>query len=191
MFMQVIYDIICNLNGILHIATDWMLGIPVLNYLAVALNWLFDGLKAIQYNLLFSDLVSLQPNLDEYSVWHYRVNYGLHFLFAVINYLILIYGTMFIIAKIVSRIEAGKIRKLEKALNDKLHEAGSKAVYQCHYSDWKYVMSYDESPFEEARKYMRKTIAELDLFIRSGGNAEDIATVEDVYCLNSRIRENT
>lgn len=40
------------------------------------------------------------------------------------------------------------------------------------------------------KTYMRKTIAELEQFISSGGNAEDISTVEDIYRLNSRLREN-
>lgn len=191
MFIQVIYDISCFLNSVLHIATDWMLGIPVLKYLAVALNWVFDGLKTVQYHLLFSDLINLQPNPNEYSVWHYRVNYGLHFLFALIFYLIVLFGIIFLITEIESRIEAKKIRKLEKALNDRLHEVGSKAVYQCRYEDWKYVMSYDESPFEEACKYMRNTIAELEWFVSSGGNAQDISTVEDIYSLNRCLKENS
>lgn len=52
-------------------------------------------------------------------------------------------------------------------------------------------MSYDESPFEEARKYMRNTIAELEQFVSSGGNAQDISTVEDIYSWNSRLKENS
>ena len=35
MFIQLIYNIICGLNHILHIGIDWMLQVPVLKYFLV------------------------------------------------------------------------------------------------------------------------------------------------------------
>ena len=188
MIIQVVYEFICSVNSVLHIATDWMLHVPILRYLGIALNWVFDGFKEIQYHLLFTDLINFQPNPDQYSVWHYRVNYGLHWFFAILFVAIVVLILQFlistIIAKISIKIESKKIRKLEGLLNQTLHEVGSDAAYQCRYEDWKCEESYDRDPCTEACKYMRQTIDEIHQFIAAGGNGKDIKTVEDVYWLN-------
>lgn len=179
MIIQLTYDIICNVNSFLHLITDWMLSIPVLKYLAVPLHWLFDGFKTIEYHLLFTDLINLQSNLEVYSALHYKVNYGLHFIFAIITVVAIYLLALFLIARIIGtiqdRVEGKKIRALECELNEKLKATGSTAVYRCRYEDWKYVMNYDESPFEEACKYMRKTITEIERFIASGGDEGELA----------------
>lgn len=193
MLIQFVYDMVCGLNSFLHLITDWMLDIPILRYLAVALNWVFDGFKAVEHHLLFTDLINLQPNPAEYSVWHYRVNYGLHFFFAFLTVAVVCFLVMRLIADAIWTIQDGvegkKIRALESELNEKLKAAGSAAVYRCRYEDWKYMISYDESPFAEACKYMRKTIAEIERFIASGGDGGKITDVEDVYRLNDGKRK--
>lgn len=132
--------------------------------------------------------VMITANPAEYSVWHYRVNYGLHFFFAFLTTAVVCFLAMRLIAGIIGtiqdKVESKKIRALEGELNEKLKATGSTAVYRCRYEDWKYVISYDESPFEEACKYMRKTIAEIERFIASGGDGGKITDVEDVYRLN-------
>ena len=179
MLIQFVFDMICELNSFIHLLTDWMLGIPVLKYLAVPLHWLFDGFKTIEYHLLFNDLINLQSNPEVYSALHYRVNYGLHFIFAFLTAAAVVLLVQFLIASIIGtiqdKVEGKKIRALEGELNEKLKTAGSTAVYRCRYEDWKHVISYDESPFEEACKYMRETIAKVERFIASGGDGREIA----------------
>lgn len=179
MIIQLTYDIICNVNSFLHLITDWMLCIPVLKYLGIGLNWLFDGIKTIEYHLLFTDIINLQSNPEVYSALHYKVNYGLHFFFAFLTAAAIFYLVLFLIARIIGtiqdKVEGKRIRALEGELNEKLKTAGSTAVYRCRYEDWKHVISYDESPFEEACKYMRETIAKVERFIASGGDGREIA----------------
>lgn len=188
MIIQAVYDFICSINGVLHIATDRMLEMPILRHLGIALSWAFDGFKEMQYHLLFSDLIKLQPNPDQYSVWHYRVNYGLHWFFAILFIVVVVFIMEFlvgtVIAKISLKIETKKIRKLEELLNQTLHEAGSDAVYHCRYEDWKCEENYDRDPCTEACKYMHQTIDEIHQFTAAGGNGKDIKTVNDVYWLN-------
>ena len=67
MLIQGIYNIIRFLNNCLHFLLDWTLNVPGLKYLATDLLWFFDGYKAVQYRLLFEEVVNLQPDQDVYS----------------------------------------------------------------------------------------------------------------------------
>lgn len=70
-----------------------------------------------------------------------------------------------------------KLKATRRKLNDRLEETGSPARYYPHYSDWTWVINYDEDPTEAATEFMVRTLKHYDEYIEGGGDPKRVTDV--------------
>ena len=70
-----------------------------------------------------------------------------------------------------------KLKATRQKLNDRLEETGSPARYYPNYSDWTWVMNYDEDPTEAATEFMERTLIRYNEYIAGEGDPKRIIDV--------------
>ena len=70
-----------------------------------------------------------------------------------------------------------KLKAIRQKLNDRLEETGSPARYYPNYSDWTWVMNYDEDPTEAATEFMERTLIRYNEYIAGEGDPKRIIDV--------------
>ena len=71
-----------------------------------------------------------------------------------------------------------KLKATRQKLNDRLEETGSPARYYPKYSDWKWVINYDEDPTEAATEFMARTLKRYNKYISGGGDPKKVIDVK-------------
>jgi len=74
-----------------------------------------------------------------------------------------------------------KVIATKAALNELLENTGSPARYDTCYSDWKWALSYDESPEENAIAHMEHAIELYNEYLKGGGDPNFIEDVDQLF----------
>lgn len=71
-----------------------------------------------------------------------------------------------------------KLKATRQKLNDRLEETGSPARYYPKYSDWEWVINYDEDPTEAATEFIPPTLKRYKEYIAGGGDPKKVVDVK-------------